>query len=383
MRTKYLYQIMLIAVILPSACTGKKYEPQSDDFIVTLEVDEYNAIDMMFGFNQNPDFRNTLDSARQQCKVKKTDFLTAFYEEWKKQSNDKLLRNAINNRDLYYRLEECNDSDVIDELRWEIEKGINLTKDIIENRLLAAGFDEYKITRLNNTFRLKIYMPQSVDHDRVVRLISSRGEFGIWETYNAEEVYSLFVELFSPQASPTGNDNYAYGLELLPNGNAVIGLAASKDTTYVNNMLHSEIANNRVPDELKFLWTASSIPNKSGILTYSLCALRNAEPYNMPLIGDERIIEAKIKADEEEHPSIYIKLDTEGCRIFNLITRQNVGRAIAIVVDGKVYAIQTIQEEKMDGEIEFSGYFNHEEAEELVVMFNSGRIALPLKIVEN
>ena len=112
----------------------------------------------------------------------------------------------------------------------------------------------------------------------------------------------------------------------------------------------------------------------------NLYALHVEEPYGWPLIDEKDIQEAKTKVDKNGRPFIFLKLNTDGCRKYSLITGRNKGKELIIEIDDVVYSIFTVDAEEMDGRINFYSYFNLEESKDLTQIIIWGSIPLPLKI---
>ena len=370
---------MFLSIAMISSCSEKKkkYEPKNGDFQITLEVDEYKVVDLLSDNNQSPIFRAVLDKAQERHVVEGAAFLDAFYNEWINQASncDQPLRNFFcSSSYLQYRLEECCDSDVISILEEEIIIGMKSTIKIIEDRLFGVGFDEYQILPVENTFSIQIVLSPNIDRNRAIRLITSPGRLGLFETYNNKEISPKMDELL-------GDTIYkSNGLVLLSNGTAVVGFTAIKDTSSVNRLLSSETAKRVFPDDLKLMWGTTNETDTTGQSKLNLYALHVEEPYGWPLIDEKDIQEAKTKVDKNGRPFIFLKLNTDGCRKYSLITGRNKGKELIIEIDDVVYSIFTVDAEEMDGRINFYCDFNLEESKDLTQIIIWGSIPLPLKI---
>lgn len=392
----YMKKILLALIVVVgtffTSCFGNKsYIPKQGDWQVVLEVEEPKVIDLLSGYSQDQTFRKVMKEA-QQHNINNCNFMDAFHDEWNKCASGRPLRELFYTRELKYKVEDCSDSDVIDVLRREIEIGLMVTKEIINNRLLAAGFDEYQITRISNAYQLKIVMPNTINHDRVLHLLSASGQFGVWETYDARDAFPYLSELLrkqcvqekdfkSKEQQINEDDKKRVGLKLISDGSAVVGYATTTDTSSVNRMLRSEEALQSLPEDLRLVWAVPSATTVTDKPTCALYGLHVIDPSGKALICDDLIDKAEVMVDDEGNNIVVLHFSLEGCRIYNLYTRENIGRSIAIVIDDVVYCAPIIKTEDVDGELKIIGNFTFEEANDFVAIVKSGRIILPLKII--
>lgn len=383
--------IVVVGTFFTSCFGNNSYIPKQGDWQVVLEVEEPKVIDLLSGYSQDQTFRKVMKEA-QQHNINNCNFMDAFHDEWNKYASGRPLRELFYTRELKYKVEDCSDSDVIDVLRREIEIGLMVTKEIINNRLLAAGFDEYQISRISNAYQLKIVMPNTINHDRVLHLLSASGQFGVWETYDARDAFPYLSELLrkqcvqdkdfkSKEQQINEDDKKRVGLKLISDGNAVVGYATTTDTSSVNRMLRSEEALQSLPEDLRLVWAVPSATTVTDKPTCALYGLHVIDPSGKALICDDLIDKAEVMVDDEGNNIVVLHFSLEGCRIYNLYTRENIGRSIAIVIDDVVYCAPIIKTEDVEGELKIIGNFTFEEANDFVAIVKSGRIILPLKII--
>lgn len=207
----------------------------------------------------------------------------------------------------------------------------------------------------------KSYTPKGAVNQEVVKKI------GFYETYRVGEIHDALRALDQEAANSGGFvDSLSFGkltrfkaiAENMVESPAV-GNVAPEDTAAVNTII-AQYGPKCLPADLKLTWTAKPeigyLPNEA----CRLIALRLTQ--GMPAMTGESIVEAKAELEDEGSYSIFLRLNDEGARTFSRLTAQNVNRAIAIVVDGKVYSYPSVTTRIEGGRIVISGSFTKEEA---------------------
>lgn len=111
----------------------------------------------------------------------------------------------------------------------------------------------------------------------------------------------------------------------------------------------------------------------------------NQRPYlvmKQTLLTGDRLTEAKVGIDQYNKPAVSISFDSEGARIFERITAENVGRQLAIVLDGVVHSAPRIQERIGGGNAQITGNFTHDEAAKLAIVLRES-LPAPVKVIQN
>ncbi len=165
-------------------------------------------------------------------------------------------------------------------------------------------------------------------------------------------------------------------------GGAVVGFALAKDTAEVNRILRMEGVADVLPRDLKLLWgVRASEMDKTGQL-FELYAIKSTERNGRaPLEGDV-IVDARNEFDEFNKPCVGMTMNSDGARRWAQLTKQNVGRAIAIVLDGYVYSAPNVNGEIPNGQSRISGNFTPEMTKDLADVLKSGKMPAPARIVQ-
>ena len=168
-------------------------------------------------------------------------------------------------------------------------------------------------------------------------------------------------------------------------GLAVVGYANGRDTADVNKIIYSDIAAQILPAELKLRWGAKAedfgSENTHGDI-YALYALKITEPNGRaPLEGDV-IVNSKDEFDQMGHPCVSMQMNSDGARRWSQITKQNIGRGVAIVLDDAVYSAPRILTQIDGGNSQITGNFTIEDTKDLANTLNSGKMPAPTRIVQ-
>ena len=161
---------------------------------------------------------------------------------------------------------------------------------------------------------------------------------------------------------------------------STVGYAHERDTADVNRAIYGEVAKKVIPSDVKLLWSAKPVDGTKNI--FELHALRvTSTTGRAPLEGDV-IVDAKDEFDNFGHPCVSMSMNNEGARLWAQLTKQNVGKAIAIVLDGVVYSAPRVNGEISGGNSQISGNFTIEDTKDLANTLKSGRMPAPARIVQ-
>lgn len=301
----------------------------------------------------------------------------------------------------------------------------------------------YNIKEADNPDRIIIELPNDdrIDFSRVSKLIQCTGDMEVWETYNLlnnsdelkivkqylkdvnaflvernkeyglyEDDYSTddnswdgnFDELFEVAeggyqdliqlvTSEEDKDKMQFSKEnpiyskLIPVGyGATIGYAHPKDTAAINRMLVETINLDSRPRNLRLAWTVKP-ENKfdqEGVL--DLVALKASTQGDKPyVLGSEVIADARQGYNQSTNePEVEIQMSQEGAQVWKLITINNIGNQIAIVIDNYVFTYPVVNSEISNGRFVISGNFTDEEVQDIANVLNSGPLLVPIRILE-
>ena len=265
-----------------------------------------------------------------------------------------------------------------DDLKVTLDIGtasIDSVENVLQCRLAKADLGEYMVERTDDGITVYARLDDDKDQPQLLRLLTANANIEFWETYAADVIVPLLHTLQTAYAptSPLSLIDQAY------NRNAIVALAHVRDTASVNRMLRSEQAQQTLPGDLRLLWGITPVTMDDGDDMLELFAIRTN--YNEAPINGRNITSAKDAIDQySSRPVVELTLDNEGSRLFARLTKMNVGRAIAIVMDNTVYTAPIVNGEITGGLCTIAGNFSIEDTRFLASILNSGWLPQTIRI---
>ncbi len=279
------------------------------------------------------------------------------------------------------------------------QKAITNSCNVLRTRLEQFGAKK-AFVKVNDDNKIIAIIPEVQEPERVRRLLQADGRLEFWETFENSELISMLSEINralpalpldetieDARVAEYKQKNPLFGLLnpfVTPDGEAMrgpaVGLVHASDTTRLRAMLTSAEANDILPRDVRFVWTAK--PAREDAPYYHLIALK-AMRNGRAALGGEVITAAKVEHNKwSPEPVIDLSMNAEGAKCWQYLTRDNVGKSIGIVVDGQLYSYPTVMCEIECGRSQITGNFSEEEAADLANMLNSGVMPCPVRIVE-
>ena len=401
---------------------------------VILEVSVPDVVDALADHKQDENFKNALATASKQAVTSNEDFITLFIKEYKRLNPEGTLAELFATQQLKDKVNtKSTDKEVETVLRTEVQDAIDNSFNVLRTRIDRFGVAQPNIQKLENAMgRIMIELPGVKEPERVRNLLQGSANLEFWETYNASEVYQSIVAADAKlrdiialengttpaaeeapaeaAAEEAAADSVAADLDLneltteksadaqtteatalnkaehpllslLSLNNTpycVVGYAQHKDMDEIDALLAK--VQNTLPKDLLLKWGVSPMDDKSQI--YELYAIKSTERNGRaPLEGDV-IVNAKEDFDQNGKPSVSMSMNTEGSRRWAQLTKANIGRAIAIVLDDRVYSAPNVQNEITGGNSQITGNFTQEQTKDLSTVLKSGKMPAPAKIVQ-
>ena len=401
---------------------------------VILEVSVPDVVEALADHKQDENFKNALATASKQAVTSNEDFITLFIKEYKRLNPEGTLAELFATQQLKDKVNtKSTDKEVETVLRTEVQDAIDNSFNVLRTRIDRFGVAQPNIQKLENAMgRIMIELPGVKEPERVRNLLQGSANLEFWETYNASEVYQSIVAADAKlrdiialengttpaaeeapaeaAAEEAATDSVAADLDLneltteksadaqtteatalnkaehpllsllsLNNGNySIVGYAQRKDMDEIDALLAK--VQNTLPKDLLLKWGVSPMDDKSQI--YELYAIKSTERNGRaPLEGDV-IVNAKEDFDQNGKPSVSMSMNTEGSRRWAQLTKANIGRAIAIVLDDRVYSAPNVQNEITGGNSSITGNFTQEQTKDLSTVLKSGKMPAPAKIVQ-
>jgi SecD/SecF fusion protein len=402
---------------------------------VILEVSVPDVVDVLADHKQDAAYKKAMELAKKEEETSQNDFISLFIKYWKQEGNGRPLAAIFATQQMKGKVStQSTDSEVEAALRTEVASAVDNSFNVVRNRIDKFGVVQPNIQKLEGqSGRIMVEMPGIKEPERVRKLLQGSANLEFWETYNSQEVTPLLAQLNQRYAIQGGevveedttateaeaaadtvkaaaNDlaaklakkdkgadaqakelakkqNPLFSIFQPTQGNtlAVVGYANARDTAEVNKIIFSDLARQIFPAELKLRWGAKAEDfggqNTKGDI-FELYALKITEPSGRaPLEGDV-ITNGKDDFDQMGHPCVSMQMNSDGARRWSQITKQNIGKAVAIVLDDAVYSAPRILTQIDGGNSQITGNFTIEDTKDLANTLNSGKMPAPTRIVQ-
>ena len=402
---------------------------------VTMEVSVPDILDALSGHNETPNYKEALARARQKQKSSGADFVTLFIESYKEVDPNGQLASIFSTFELKDKVTLTSTNEEVEKvIREEVDGAIQNSFNVLRTRIDRFGVVQPNIQKLAQPGRILIELPGIKEPERVRKLLQGSANLEFWETYEAAELLPMLAQInrefaaSAPQEEAAeevkaeeapkaegedladlvdnlGTDSAAIEADqaaqiaeykknnplfaiLNPSVNAagqayrgpVIGTVHYVDTAKVNAMLNSQIAKAVLPRDARFYWTVKAIDEANSY--FQLVALKAQRDGRASLEGDV-ITDARADFSQfSAYANVSMSMNAEGAKTWQRLTKDNIGKSVAIVLDGYVYSFPTVQNEIAGGNSQITGNFTVEEAKDLANTLKSGKMPAPARIIE-
>ena len=408
---------------------------------VILEVSVPDVVDVLADHKSDATYKKAMELAKKEEETSQNDFISLFVKYWKQEANGRPLAAIFATQQMKGKVStQSTDSEVESAIRAEVQSAVDNSFNVVRNRIDKFGVVQPNIQKLEGqSGRIMVEMPGIKEPERVRKLLQGSANLEFWETYNSQEITPLLAQLnqrYAAQGGEVVEDsavvepaaetaeaaadttkadasdlaaklakkdtkaqdnskaieaakkmNPLFSIFQPTQGNtlAVVGYANARDTAEINKIIYSDLASRIFPAELKLRWGAQPEDfggqNTKGDI-FELYALKITEPSGRaPLEGDV-ITNAKDDFDQMGHPSVSMQMNSDGARRWSQITKQNIGKAVAIVLDDAVYTAPRILSQIDGGNSQITGNFTIEDTKDLANTLNSGKMPAPTRIVQ-
>ncbi len=399
---------------------------------VMLQVQLEDVVQALAENNMSPEYQKAYNLALERSRTSGTDFITLFEQAWTECAGGQRLSNIFIGLDRKNKTEnkklESTDAEIIAMIRTEAESAIANSFEVLRNRVDRFGVTQPNIQKVGNTGRILVELPGVKEPERVRKLLQGTASLEFWTTYETSEIFQYMTEANSlvaqinrenapeeetvaetPAAADTSRDILAEELEaqasesadfaeyekenplfaiLMPpvdqTGSvmrgATMGYAHFSDTARVNKILNMPEVKALFPDDLIPMWSVKPFDNNQ----YELVAIKASLNGEAALRGerDQKFItDARVQYNGAS-PEVSMSMSAEAAKVWARLTKDNINRQIAIVLDNMVYSHPVVNTEITGGNSQISGNFTLEEAEDLVNVLKSGTLPAPAKIVQ-
>ena len=395
---------------------------------VIMEVSVADVVKALADHKEDKAFNDAIATAHKQAVTSQSDFITLFVQEYKRIAPESSLASLFATQQLKDKVTTTSsDAEVVAVLRDEVKAAIDNSFNVLRTRIDRFGVVQPNIQALEGSLgRIMIELPGVKEPERVRKLLQGSANLEFWETFGSQEIIPLFSEIDSKlaMAAPVeekasesepsaevateeNSDDLADALAsesteaaaqedlkkqhplyavLQPaqayEGSCVVGYAHYRDTAAVNSLLASAEAKKVLPRELRLYWGVDAIDKTTTNQIYALYAIRSAQRNGRaPLEGDV-ITDAADSFDQFGRPCVTMSMNTTGANAWARLTKENIGKNIAIVLDGCVYSAPSVNSEITGGRSEITGAFSIEDTKDLANVLRSGKMPAPARIVQ-
>lgn len=405
---------------------------------VTLEVSVKDVIRAMANYSKDETFNTAIAAAVAKQRDSQDDFVTLFGESFTEVNPDAKLASIFYTPELKDKIQTSStNQEVLNVIRAEVEEAINRSFNILRTRIDRFGVTQPNIQRLEGSGRILVELPGVKDPERVRKLLQGTAQLEFWETYEYAELLgavtqvntylkdvvavadekdaavaealeaveeiegaeegSLLDKLAADSAltdtASLSPDQFAienpFFAALIPNINQnnqpnqgpVCGFASVKDTAQVNAYLAMPEVRNLFPRDARFAWTVKPYDVEGNFV--QLIALKVTSRDGKAAMAGDVITDARKEFGQfNGSPEVSMTMSAEGGRAWKRLTGENIGKSVAIVLDGYVYSFPTVQAEIAGGRSQITGNFTINEADDLANILKSGKLPAPARIIE-
>ena len=412
---------------------------------VILEVSVPDVIKALADHKEETDenFKKAVEQATKEAANSQSDFITLFIKDYKALEPNKALAELFATQQLRDKVTtKSTDKEVESVLRAEVKSAIDNSYNVLRTRIDRFGVVQPNIQALEGQEgRIMVEMPGVKEPERVRKLLQGSANLEFWETYNTQEIVPFLVsldaklaaalssikeeatgdtipatELAEAEEAPADTAKVATDLasaiaensEEAPAANAsaadiekahkanplrsslqlaqgaygcVVGFASKRDMDDIDELLASPEAKEILPSDLRLKWGVKGMGEGANANVYELYAIKVTERNGRaPLEGDV-VTDASDSFDQQGRPCVSMKMNVDGARRWAALTKANLKRSVAIVLDDNVYSAPTVQSEITGGNSEITGNFTAEDTRDLANVLKSGKMPAPAKIV--
>lgn len=407
---------------------------------VVLELNVADVIRSLSNNNQDEHFNQALTTAYQRQATSQKDFIDLFVEEYKKLDPNARLATVFSTFELKEKITpQSTDAQVISVIRDELKSAIDNSFNVLRTRIDRFGVVSPNIQRLETTGRILVELPGVKEPERVRKLLQGSANLEFWETYTLPEIYqhliaadnalatvlkanqtvteetpaeavsepvaeaaetneadSLLAEITSSQDAEAAQsfEEFAkehplfallqinqYNGQLSPG--TVVGYAHVNDMEKINEYLAMKQVKDVLPRNLSLKWGVKAIDERETL--YELYAIKVTNRDGSPALGGDVVTDANadfVQQAGRSEQQVSMSMNAEGAKAWARLTKENIGKSVAIILDDMVYSAPVVNQEITGGRSQISGNFTPEEAKDLANVLKSGKMAASIHIVQ-
>ena len=396
---------------------------------VTLQISVPDILRALANNNPDKKFNQAIENVSKN-QTAQDDFVGSFCKEYKKLAPEGNLAQIFRGIERIKEKPNANDREVESILKDEVNSMVDNSYKVLRNRIDRFGVVQPNIQKLQSTGRILLELPGVKEPERVRKLLQGAANLEFYTTYTLSDVVGAMRQLSdqaqanktvatetaaeaapaadaaapadaaktaeaakadsakaaeAPKAAPAKEAALTLaqltGFEALAGaqgGSTVVGYVATADTAAVNAIINSPVAKTILPADLKLAWTVKPEKMQGGHEAFQLVALRMVN--GQPVLNGDVVTRATSEYDNLQGQVVSMTMNDEGARQWSIITGQNIGKAIAIVLDDQVYSFPNVNSQIDGGRSQISGRFTVEEASDLANVLESGKMVARVNV---
>jgi len=409
---------------------------------VIMEISVADILKSLANHNLDPNFNQALANATARQATSSQDYISLFIEEYRKLDKNARLSAIFSTYELKDKIQpQSTDAQVESVLRAELKSAIDNSFNVLRTRIDRFGVVAPNIQKLQTDGRISIELPGIKEAERVRSLLQGSANLEFWETYEAKEIHDALLaanaiikdsienalaktpavtdsakvqselavtktksaadSLISDSLDKTLTENtnakddnveyfrknfpLFYLLNVDPNAadlnGPIVGRVLKPNMTLVDRYLGMKKVQDVLPRQLKLRWGVNPVENNENV--FELFALKvTTRDGRAPLEGDV-VTDARDEFSQTNNRAeVSMRMNADGAKKWARLTKDNINRNIAIVLDDQVYSAPTVQNEITGGQSSISGQFTQEKAKDLANVLKSGKMSAPARIVQ-
>ena len=394
---------------------------------VTLQISVPDILRALANNNPDKKFNQAIDNVSKN-QTAQDDFVGSFCKEYKKLAPEGNLAQIFRNIERVKEKPNATDAEVQSILNDEVNAMVDNSYKVLRNRIDRFGVVQPNIQKLQSTGRILLELPGVKEPERVRKLLQGAANLEFYETYTLADVATPLRQLSdqaqankttataaeteepaeaeaaapaadakadtakaeqakadAAKAEPAKEENLTLaqltGFEAMvgaAGSSPVVGYVSAADTARVNAIIHSDVAKTILPADLKLAWTVKPEKMQGGHEAFQLVALRTVN--GQPVLNGDVVTRATSEFDNLQGQVVSMSMNDDGARNWSRITGQNIGKAIAIVLDDQVYSFPNVNSQIDGGRSQISGRFTLEEANDLANVLESGKMVARVNV---
>ncbi len=404
---------------------------------VILEVSVPDVVETLADHKTDVAFTKSMKEAKAEEETSQSDFITLFVDAYHRNAPGHRLAEIFATQQLQGKVSpNSSDKEVEKVLRDEVQSAIDNSFTVVRTRIDKFGVVQPNIQKLEGQQgRIMVEMPGINEPERVRKLLQGSANLEFWETYNSDEIIPYLTQIdqrlanagqekeeakadttaeAKQETAPEAKADKKFSLKnsaadkageektskelaeakkqhpllsvFQPSGNgalSLVGYANARDTAAVNKAIYSAVARQILPSDCRLLWSAKPADGIQAKNVYELHAIKVTTTNGRAPIEGDVVTDAKDQFNNlTGSPEVSMTMNTDGARRWAALTKANVGKAIAIVLDGTVYSAPRVNGEIDGGQSSISGNFTIEDTKDLANTLKSGRMPAPARIVQ-